>query len=130
MKNKRNTGIFLAILAAAFIGAILGFLMFNRHPAKMFMGDTGSLFIGGFLMGLAFMINNPLILVIAGMVYIIEMLSSFLQIFCYKMFNGKRLFSIAPFHHALEKRGWSENKIVVVFSAVTLAFCVIAYFGL
>jgi phospho-N-acetylmuramoyl-pentapeptide-transferase len=120
----------LAILAAAFIGAILGFLMFNRHPAKMFMGDTGSLFIGGFLMGLAFMINNPLILVIAGMVYIIEMLSSFLQIFCYKMLNGKRLFSIAPFHHALEKRGWSENKIVVVFSAVTLAFCVIAYFGL
>ena len=120
----------LAILAAAFIGAILGFLMFNRHPAKMFMGDTGSLFIGGFLMGLAFMINNPLILVIAGMVYIIEMLSSFLQIFCYKMFNGKRLFSIAPFHHALEKRGWSENKIVVVFSAVTLAFCVIAYLGL
>lgn len=120
----------LAILCAAFIGAILGFLMFNRHPAKVFMGDTGSLFIGGFLMGMAFMINNPLILIIAGMIYVLDMLSSFLQIFCYKVFHGKRLFSIAPFHHALEKRGWSENKVVVVFSSITLVFCVIAYFGL
>jgi phospho-N-acetylmuramoyl-pentapeptide-transferase len=119
----------LAILSAAFIGAILGFLVFNRYPAKVFMGDTGSLFIGGFLMGMAFMINNPLILIIAGMVYVLDMLSSFLQIFCYKVFHGKRLFSIAPFHHALEKRGWSENKVVCLFTLATLIGCVLGFFA-
>ena len=108
----------------------LGFLVYNFHPAKIFMGDTGSLFLGGMVVVLAYMINNPLILIPAGMVYIFESLSDIIQVLYFKISGGKRFFKMAPIHHHFEKCGWSENKIVLVFSLTALAFCVLAYFGI
>lgn len=118
------------IASALLVGATLGFLVYNAHPAKIFMGDTGSLYLGGFVVALAFMIDNPLILLPVGIVYICESLSDILQVGYYKISHGKRIFKMAPIHHHFEKCGWSENKIVLVFSLVTLVFCVIAYFGI
>ncbi|MGM9637543.1 MAG: phospho-N-acetylmuramoyl-pentapeptide-transferase [Eubacteriales bacterium] len=118
------------IAAALLVGATLGFLVYNAHPAKIFMGDTGSLYLGGYVVALAFMIDNPLILLPVGIVYICESLSDILQVGYYKISHGKRIFKMAPIHHHFEKCGWSENKIVLVFSLVTLIFCILAYFGI
>ena len=112
------------LLAAAFAGSLAGFLVWNLHPAKVFMGDTGSLFIGGLLCALAFGINQPFLLVPVGVVYIAENLSVLLQVGYFKLTHGKRLFKMAPLHHQFEMCGWSEAKIVTVFSLVTLLGCI------
>lgn len=113
-----------SLAAAAFSGALAGFLVWNLHPARVFMGDTGSLFIGGMLCAVAFGINQPLLLIPAGVVYIVETLSVMLQVTWFKLTHGKRLFKMSPLHHHFEMSGWSENKIVVVFSFVALLGCV------
>ena len=117
------------LLATAMMGACLGFLFFNRHPARLFMGDTGSLFLGGMAVGCGFLIGNPLLIIVAGGVYVLEGISVLLQVFYYKL-TKKRLFLMAPFHHHLEKRGYSENKIVLLFGLAALLFAVLSAFGL
>ena len=112
------------LTAAALAGAILGFLVWNLHPAKVFMGDLGSLFLGGALCAVAFGIGRPLLLVPIGIVYILETVSVMLQVVYFKLTHGKRLFKMSPIHHHFEMCGWSENTIVTVFSAVTLLGCV------
>ena len=113
------------LLAAALAGGCLGFLVWNFHPAKVFMGDTGSLFLGGMVVALAFGLRRPLLLVFIGIVYVVETLSDIIQISSVKL-TGKRVFKMAPIHHHFEMSGWSEVKIVAVFSAVTAAGCLIA----
>lgn len=120
----------LVLLSGAMIGGLLGFLIFNIHPAKVFMGDTGSLFLGGVVTGAAFLINQPLIIILAGGIYVFEILSVVLQVSYFKLTHGKRIFKMSPVHHHFEKCGWSEAKIVCVFSAVTALLCVIAWFGI
>ena len=107
------------LLAVALAGALAGFLVWNLHPAKVFMGDTGSLFIGGALTALAFGIEQPFLLVPVGILYIAENLSVILQVAYFKLTHGKRLFKMSPLHHHFEMCGWSENKIVTVFTLVT-----------
>ena len=119
-----------AVLSAMLIGGCLGFLVYNFYPAKLFMGDTGSLFLGGIVIGLAFMVDNPLIIVIAGLIYIFESLSVMIQVGYFKLTHGKRFFKMAPIHHHFEKCGWSELKVVGTFSLFTLIMCVISYFGI
>lgn len=116
----------LGAVSAALLGAVCAFLLYNHYPARVFMGDTGSLFIGGVLMGCAFMAHMEVAVVVAGFVYVAEMLSSLFQILYFKLTHGKRLFKMAPLHHHFEKCGWSEKKIVAVFSAVTAMLCIIA----
>ncbi len=116
------------ILAAALMGGCLGFLFFNRHPAGVFMGDTGSLFLGGTVVGCAFTLDSPLLLLIVGFVYIFEGISVILQVAYYKI-TKKRLFRMAPFHHHLEKCGWTENRIVTAFLLDTLVLSAAAFFG-
>ena len=123
--NVKKTKIIIYVTATA-LYALAGFLLWNLHPAKVFMGDTGSLFIGGVLCALAFGINQPLLLIPAGIVYILETLSDILQVGYFKLTHGKRLFKMAPLHHHFEMSGWSENKIVVVFSLLALAGCLAA----
>ena len=120
----------LAVLAGVLIGATLGFLIYNFHPARVFMGDTGSLFLGALVIGGAFAIQKPLIGIVISLVYVIEMFSSLLQRCYFKLTHGKRLFRMAPIHHHFEKCGWSENKIVLVFSLAELLFCVVAWLAL
>ncbi len=110
------------ILSASLAGACIGFLVWNWNPAKMFMGDTGSMFLGGMVVALSFCIDRPVILLLAGIVYLIEALSVILQVVYFKK-TGKRLFKMSPIHHHFEKSGWSEVKIVIVFSLVTLVAC-------
>ncbi len=117
-------------LGAIIVGACAGFLVYNLNPARVFMGDTGSLFLGGIVVGGAFMLNNPLIIVVCGLIYIIETASVMLQVMYFKLTHGKRLFKMAPIHHHFEKCGWSENKLVVVFSTVTLILSAVALLGL
>ena len=119
----------MGVIAAALFGAVCAFLLYNHHPACVFMGDTGSLFIGGVLMGCAFMAHMEILVLIAGLVYVAEMLSSLLQIVYFKLTHGKRIFKMSPLHHHFEKCGWSENKIVLVFSLVSALLCVLAYFA-
>lgn len=119
----------LGLVSGAMIGGMVGFLIFNIHPAKVFMGDTGSLFLGGILTGAAFLINEPMIIVIAGGVFVMEALSDIIQVASYKM-TKKRVFKMAPIHHHFEQCGWKENKIVGIFGAVTLILCVLAWFAL
>ncbi len=123
-----SRGIELCVLSASMVGATLGFLVYNFYPARVFMGDTGSLFLGGLVAGAAFMIDNPLIIALVGIVYICEALSDIIQVGVYKL-THKRVFKMAPIHHHFEKCGWSERKIVFVFSAVTFIFAVFAYCG-
>jgi len=113
-----------SILAVALAGGLVGFLIWNLHPAQVFMGDTGSLFIGGALTALAFGIDQPFLLVPIGVLYIAENLSVILQVSYFKLTHGKRLFKMSPLHHHFEMCGWSENKIVLIFSGVTLLGCV------
>ena len=120
----------LTAFSAAVAGACLGFLVWNFHPAKVFMGDTGSLFLGGAVCALAFALDMPLILILVGMVYIIETLSVILQVGYFKLTHGKRIFKMSPIHHHFEMCGWKEVKIVVVFSTVSALMCVLAWIGI
>ena len=121
----------LGLLSAALIGGLIGFLVYNFHPARVFMGDTGSLFLGGFLTGLAFALGEPLIILICGLMFVVEAASVILQVSVFKLSGRKkRLFKMAPIHHHFEQCGWNEYKIVAVFGAVTLACCVLAWFGI
>lgn len=117
----------LNVVGSAMIGATIGFLLYNFHPAKVFMGDTGSLFLGALVMGAIFQTKQPLLLFLVCAIYIIELLSSLMQSVYFKLTHGKRLFKMAPIHHHFEKCGWGENKIVLVFSLVELAFCALAF---
>ena len=119
----------IGVLSGALVGGLLGFLIYNFHPAKVFMGDTGSLFMGGMVCGLAFALDMPLILVLVGVIYIAETLSDIIQVTYFKATHGKRIFRMAPLHHHFEMGGWSEVKLVVVFTGVTVVFCVLAYLG-
>ena len=123
----------MGILAAALIGGCAGFLVWNKHPAKVFMGDTGSMFLGGMVVALAYAIDAPWILLFLGLIYVVEALSDVIQIGYFKLTHGKRIFKMAPIHHHFEMSGWSENKIVTVFSIVNLVGCAIGialmYFG-
>lgn len=118
-----------AVVSAITMGACLGFLVYNFYPARVFMGDTGSLFLGALAVGMAYMIESPLIIVIVGIVYIMEALSVILQVGFYKL-TKKRIFKMAPIHHHFEKCGWSELKVVGVFSLITVIAGVLAYFGI
>ena len=120
----------VALLGVILIGGCLGFLIFNFHPAKIFMGDTGSLFLGALVIGGAFMMGDIGAGILLSLVFIIEMFSSFLQIFCFKVFHQMRLFRMAPLHHHFEKCGWNEYTVVAVFSLAELLFCTLAYFSL
>ena len=115
--------------AAGLMGGLLGFLVHNHYPAKVFMGDTGSLFLGGAVCGLAYALDMPLILIPVGIIYIAETLSDIIQVTYFKLTHGKRIFRMAPLHHHFEKGGWSEVKVVVVFSAITWVFCILAFVG-
>ncbi|MCL1819897.1 MAG: phospho-N-acetylmuramoyl-pentapeptide-transferase [Oscillospiraceae bacterium] len=119
----------VSLTAAALFGGMLGFLLFNFHPAKVFMGDTGSLFLGGMICGLAFAADAPLLLIPVGLVFIIEMFSVILQVLYFKATKGKRLFKMSPIHHHFEKSGWGEKTIFTVFTLITVALCVAAYFA-
>ncbi len=110
----------VSIISAALAGGCLGFLIWNFHPAKVFMGDTGSLYLGGFVCALAFALDMPLMLILLGLVYICEMFSVILQVLYFKATKGKRLFKMSPIHHHFEMSGWSEVKIVVLFSVFTI----------
>lgn len=120
----------LAIIPATVIGGTVGFLMYNFYPAKIFMGDTGSLYLGGAAVGMAFLADEPLIILIAGIIYLIEVASVILQVGYFKITHGKRIFKMAPIHHHFEKCGWSEVKVVGVFTLITAIACILAYFGL
>ena len=118
----------VVIFAAALAGGLAAFLIYNFNPAKVFMGDTGSLFLGGAVAGLAFACDMPLILLLVGLIYIIETLSVILQVTYFKAPGGKRLFKMAPIHHHFEMCGWGEKKIVLTFSGITILLCLLAYF--
>lgn len=126
----KNNAMLVGYPAAALLGCVLGFLVYNHHPAKMFMGDTGSLFLGAVIMGTAVMVGQLLLFVLAGFMFVIEMLSSLLQRVYYKISGGKRIFKMAPLHHHFEKCGWKEGKIVAVFSLVSALFCLLALLGM
>ena len=119
----------LSVFAAALLGGLFGFLIYNHYPAKVFMGDTGSLFLGGAVAALAFAYDMPLVLILVGIVYICETLSDIIQVGYFKLTHGKRIFKMAPLHHHCEMCGWKETKVVGVFAAVSLIFCVLAYLG-
>ena len=119
----------LGTFSAALLGALIGFLIYNFHPAKVFMGDTGSLFLGGAVCGLAFALDMPLILILVGIIYLAETASDIIQVAYFKLTHGKRIFRMAPLHHHLELGGWSEKKLVFVFTGITLIFCILALLG-
>ena len=124
----------LGIFASALLGGLLGFLVYNFNPAKVFMGDTGSLFLGGAIAALAFAYDMPLILITLGIVYIIETLSDIIQVTYFKLTHGKRVFKMAPFHHHLEMGGWTgkkwkERELFALFTSVSLVFAIISFIG-
>lgn len=120
----------LALFPAVLVGGLAAFLFYNFKPAKAFMGDTGSLFLGGAVCGLAFALDMPLILILVGIIYIIETLSVIIQVTYFKATHGKRFFKMAPIHHHFEKCGWSEERIVFTFAGITIVMCLIAWFGI
>ena len=120
----------LALFPAALAGGLAAFFCYNHHPAKCFMGDTGSLFLGGAVAALAFAADMPLILILVGIIYIAETMSDIIQVAYFKATHGKRFFKMAPLHHHLELSGWSEAKLVTVFSAITALFCLLAWLGI
>ena len=120
-----------ALFPSAMAGGLAAFFLFyNHHPAKVFMGDTGSLFLGGAVAALGFTFGTPLILIPVGIIYIVETLSDIIQVTYFKVTHGKRFFKMAPLHHHLELSGWSEAKLVAVFSGITAVCCVLGYFGM
>ena len=116
----------LGTFSAAMVGGLGGFLLYNHYPAKVFMGDTGSLFLGGAVAALAFAYDMPLVLILVGFVYICETLSDIIQVSYFKLTHGKRVFKMAPLHHHFEMCGWSEKKVVAVFATMSLIFCLLA----
>ena len=116
-------------ITCAVVGALLGFLLFNVYPASVFMGDTGSLALGGFVAGTAYMLQMPLFIIIVGFIYLVEVASVILQVAYFKKTGGKRLFKMAPIHHHFELCGWSETRVVAVFSILTAILCLIALMG-
>ena len=120
----------VALVPAALAGGLIAYLVYNWHPAKVFMGDTGSLFLGGVVCALAFALEMPLILLLVGLVYIVETLSVILQVGYFKLTHGKRIFKMAPIHHHFEMCGWKEVKVVLVFAFVSVIACIIAWFGI
>ena len=120
----------LALLPACLVGGLVAYLFYNWHPAKVFMGDTGSLFLGGIVCGVAFALDMPLVLILIGFVYIVETVSVILQVGYFKLSRGKRLFKMAPIHHHFEMCGWKEEKVVIVFTLVSIAMCVLAWLGI
>lgn len=123
-----NSGI--SPITGAVVGSLLGFLLFNVYPAKVFMGDTGSLALGGFVSASAFMMQISLFIPIIGLIYLVEVLSVIMQVSYFKATHGKRIFRMAPIHHHFELGGWSETRVVAVFSIVTALLCLVAYLGL
>ena len=120
----------IAPITCAVVGALLGFLLFNVYPARVFMGDTGSLALGGFVASSAFMMQMPLYIAVVGLIYLVEVLSVIIQVTYFKKTGGKRIFKMAPIHHHFELCGWSETRVVAVFSIVTAILCLVAYLGL
>ena len=124
----------LGLFASAMVGGLMGFLVYNFNPAKCFMGDTGSLFLGGAVAALAFAYDMPLILITLGFMYIIETLSDIIQVGYFKLSHGKRVFKMAPFHHHLEMGGWTgkkwkEKELFVLFTGISLVMAVISFIG-
>lgn len=117
-------------ITGAVVGSLLGFLLFNVYPARVFMGDTGSLALGGFVASSAFMMQIPVFIAIIGFIYLIEVLSVIIQVTYFKKTGGKRIFKMAPIHHHFELCGWSETRVVAVFAIVTAVLCLLAYLGL
>ncbi len=123
-----NSGI--SPITGAVVGSLLGFLLFNVYPARVFMGDTGSLALGGFVASSALMMRMPFFIPIIGLIYLVEVLSVILQVSYFKATGGKRIFKMAPIHHHFEKCGWPETRVVAVFSIITALLCLVAYLGL
>lgn len=117
-------------ITCAVAGALMGFLLFNVYPASVFMGDTGSLALGGFVAATAYMLQMPIFILIVGLIYLVEVLSVMIQVTYFKKTGGKRFFRMAPIHHHFELGGWSETKVVAVFSIVTAVLCMIAFIGI
>ena len=115
--------------AESLTGGLIAYLFYNWHPAKVFMGDTGSLFLGGAVAAMGFAVDMPLILILVGIIYIAETGSVILQVGYFKLTHGKRLFKMSPLHHHFELCGWSEKKLVAVFGTITAVCCVLAYLG-
>lgn len=124
------TGNGIETVTGAVAGSLLGFLLFNVYPARVFMGDTGSLALGGFVVSSAYMMNMPIFLLIIAFIYMLEVLSVMIQVVYFKLTNGKRIFKMAPIHHHFELCGWSETRVVTVFSAITAVMCLVAYLAL
>ena len=120
----------LALLPAALAASLIAYLFYNWHPAKVFMGDTGSLFLGGAICGLAFALEMPLILILVGFIYICETLSVIIQVGYFKLTHGKRLFKMSPIHHHFEMCGWKEEKICFIFTGITVVMCILAWLGI
>ena len=120
----------IAPITAAVVGSLLGFLLFNVYPASVFMGDTGSLALGGFVAATAYMLKMPLFIVIVAFIYLAEVLSVMIQVSYFKLTHGKRIFKMAPIHHHFELCGWSETRVVAVFSIVTALLCLVAYLAM
>ncbi len=118
----------VSIFSSALIGGLFGFLIFNRYPARVFMGDTGSLFLGGAVCSMAIYMKQPITLIIVGLVYVLESLSVIIQVWYFKK-TGKRIFKMSPIHHHFEMCGWSEKKIVSTFVVLTMILCVIGYYA-
>ena len=119
----------VAKFSLALFGGLTAFLCYNFHPARVFMGDTGSLFLGAAVCGAAFALDMPLILIVVGLVYIVETASVIIQVTYFKLTHGKRVFRMTPIHHHFEMGGWSEVKIFTVFTLLTVALCILAWFG-
>ena len=117
-------------ITCAVVGGLMGFLLFNVYPAKIFMGDTGSLALGGFVAGAAYMMQMPLFILLVGLIYLVEVLSVIIQVTYFKKTHGKRIFKMAPIHHHFELCGWSETRVVAVFSIITAVMCLIALLAL
>lgn len=124
-----GTGSGIEPITCAVVGALLGFLLFNVHPASVFMGDTGSLALGGFVAASAYMMQMPIFIAIVGFIYLIEVVSVIMQVSYFKLTGGKRIFKMAPIHHHFELCGWSETRVVAVFSIVTALLCLVALMG-
>lgn len=117
-------------ITCAVTGALLGFLLFNVYPASVFMGDTGSLALGGFVAATAYMLQMPLFILLVGLIYLVEVLSVMIQVSFFKLTHGKRIFKMAPIHHHFELSGWSETRVVAVFSIITALLCLVGYAAL
>ena len=121
-----GTGSGIEPVTCAVVGALLGFLLFNVYPARVFMGDTGSLALGGFVASTAYMLQMPVFIIIVGMIYLVEVLSVMIQVTYFKKTGGKRIFKMAPIHHHFELCGWSETRVVAVFAIITAILCLVA----